>query len=241
MKLCSRFLLVLLVVFSTSCAFDEDPGFRIIAYTFDFSTSTHGWVPGFADYPAGPDDSTFYELKFDHITRPNSTKKAIFLSGNNHSDDLFMYIKTQLVNLDPNTEYTITFDVEFASDAKKGSVGAGGSPGESVFMKVGASATEPKSVIENENYVLNIDKGNQAQAGDDMVVIGDIAGPADSEGYVLLNRSNGPYSNNNYQTPVVATTNSNGELWLIIGTDSGFEGVTNLYYATLNIVLSKDN
>jgi hypothetical protein len=240
MKLCSRFLLGTLIVIFAACGIEDDPGgFRIITYTFDFSTSQHDWIPGFADFPAGADDSTFYELQFSHTQRPGSDKKALMLSGNNHSDDLFMYIKKKLVNLDPNTQYTLTFEVEFASDAKEGSVGAGGSPAESVYMKAGASDMEPKSVIENDAHVMNIDKGNQSQPGIDMIVIGNVAVPTNSTGYVLTNRTNAPYSSNNYNAPVVVTTNASGEVWLIVGTDSGYEGITTLYYTTINAVLSR--
>jgi hypothetical protein len=241
MKPCSRILLGLLFAIITSCSLDEDPGVKIISFSFDFSSSTHDWVAGFADFPADSADSAFYELVSDYIEPPGSSEKAIMLSGNNHSDDLFMYIKKKITGLDPQTEYTLTIEVEFASEAKKGSIGAGGSPGESVFMKAGASSMEPKSLIENDFYVLNIDKGQQSQSGEDMVLIGDISVPSDSEGFVLVNRTNAPYANNNYTQPIIATTNSHGELWLIIGTDSGFEGVTTLYYRSVTGVLSKSN
>jgi hypothetical protein len=40
---------------------------------------------------------------------------------------------------------------------------------------------------------------------------------------------------NNIGNPVTVTTNSKGEFWLIIATDSGFEGKTSLYYKSINI------
>jgi hypothetical protein len=241
MKLCSsRSILGLLIFFVAACGIEDEPGgFRIISYTFDFNTSKHDWIPGFAEFPSGPDDSTFYELQFAHTALPDSHKRALMLSGNNHSDDLFMYVKKKITNLDPNTPYTLTFEVEMESDAQKASVGAGGSPGQSVYVKVGASKNEPKTLIDDDYYIVNIDKGDQSQSGADMIVIGDISIPSDSSGYVAIKRTNAPLNNNSYNSPIVATTNSDGEMWLIVGTDSGYEGITTLYYTNINIVLSR--
>ena len=238
MKVCSRILLGFFFAIIISCSIDEDPGVRLISFSFDFPSSTHDWVTGFSNYPADSADSASYELLSGYVQRPGSTENAIMLSGKNQGDDLFMYMKKKITGLDPHAEYTITVETEFASEAKKG---AGGTGGESVFMKAGASNKEPKSLIENNFYILNIDKGQPSQSGEDMVLIGDISAPMDSEGFVLVNRTNAPYTNNNYTHPIIATSNSQGELWLIIGTDSAFKGVTTLYYRSVTAVLSKSN
>jgi hypothetical protein len=242
MKVCSRFFLGLAVVFVSACSMDADPeGLLISSYNFDFNESDFDWQYGFSDYPPGANDSGFYELQFAYAEEVSATvpKKALMISGNNHSDDLFMYVKKRIDGLAPNTDYTVTFQVEFASDAEMGSVGVGGSPGESVFLKAGATDSEPKSVVEGDRVVMNIDKGNQAEDGEDMIVIGNIAVPENSDGFVVAVRSNGPTSSNSFaDKPFVARTNSMGQLWLIVGTDSGFEGVTTLYYTKISAVFS---
>jgi hypothetical protein len=144
-----------------------------------------------------------------------------------------MFLKKKLTGLQPNTDYTITFDVEVASNAYAGNTS--GSPGETVFLKVGATDIEPKSVIDKGKFVMNIDKGNQAESGIDMVTIGDIAVPG-SGVYVKINRTNA-----STDRPLEVTSNNKGELWLIVGTDSGYQGVTTLYYTTISIVLSSPN
>lgn len=202
--------------------------------SFDFSQSQDGWEADFTDLPAVLGDSAFYELKFAYTNLPANlgTRKSIMLSGNNHSDDLFMFIKKKINGLIPNTSYNLVFEVELASNAPKGSVGAGGSPGESVYLKAGASEIEPKKVIENNQYVLNVDKGNQSNAGPNAVVLGNIATTSSTE-YALISRSNASSAQ-----PFIAQSNSAGELWIIVGTDSGFEGITTLYYTKVNIVFS---
>src|SRR4051812_41418319 len=114
MKLRCCFVVALIFLLS-SCAMDSDaPSFRITSFTDDFNQSINGWQYGFSDYKS--EDSTAYELKYEYTTVPGIGKKAIMLSGKNQSDDLFMFVKRKLASLDPNTQYTVTFDVEFASD-----------------------------------------------------------------------------------------------------------------------------
>lgn len=243
MKFCSRLVFIFFIVFISSCSIRDAGGIRIFSYSFDFSESDHDWKHGFSDFPVSPDDSTLYELKFAYTNQPiTSDKKSLMISGNNHSDDLFMFVKKKLENLAPDTEYTLTFEVEFASDAKAGLVGIGGAPGESVFLKVGATNTEPRTVIENSTYIMNIDKGNQAESGSDMINIGNVAIPENSSSYSLVTLTNAPYKSNAYNSvPLVVRSNSQGQLWLIVGTDSGFEGVTTLYYTKITSILSQAN
>ncbi len=207
----------------------------VFSYGFDFSQSQDNWLVDFTDYPAYTDPSS-YELEFAYTDRPanlGTNKKSMMLSGNNHSDDLFMFMKKKIVDLSPNTDYALVFEVELASNAPKGSVGIGGSPGESVYLKAGASGTEPKQVIEDNEYALNVDKGNQSTSGEMAVVLGDIAVPEDTQGYALITRNSAANAD-----PFIVRTNSKGEIWLIIGTDSGFEGTTTVYYTRVNVIFS---
>ena len=231
------FYLIVFISIQGCSSQDASMGFLISSDASDFSAGLQEWTGDFADYPTGSDDSSFYELQFKYSDRPSnlgSPQKAILLSGNNHSDDLFMFIKKKVAGLRPNTEYIMVFEVELASNAEKNSVGIGGAPGEGVFLKVGASSVEPKKIIEGDFYRLNIDKGNQSVGGNDMVVIGDVA--VDSKEYSLITRSN-----SNQSGKFVAQSNGMGELWLIVGTDSGFEGITTLYYSKVNVVFSSSN
>ena len=103
--------------------------------------------------------------------------KGLFISGNNHSDDLFMFLKRQIVGLKPNTLYTLAFEATLESNIPPGSFGIGGSPGESVYVKIGASSQEPQKIAKAGFYFLNVDKGNQAQGGADAIVTGSLANP----------------------------------------------------------------
>lgn len=218
-----------LILLIFSCNKDEEPLNTGKELNFDFKTDAEGWEADFAEYPVGEDD--FYELEFNYTTLPeplDQNKGSLMLSGNNHSDDLFMFITKKVEGLARNTSYKLSFEVEFASNVPDGMSGIGGSPGESVFIKAGASPMEPEVLLDNDGrYMLNIDKGNQSQNGEAMMVIGDFSNNTDKSSYTLKTINSTEDFN--------VTSNSNGELWLIIGTDSGFEGSTRIYYNSISV------
>ena len=241
--MCSRILILINLILLFGCSLsDDNSGVSIFSTSFDFSDSDEGWKADFTDLPSNNDDSSFFELKVSHTNLPLNLgqRKGIMLSGNNHSDDLFMFIKKKIAGLIPNTTYTLVFEVELASNAPYGAVGAGGSPGESVFLKAGASEVEPVKTIQNENYVLNIDKGNQSTSGTDAIVLGNIATSTATSEYMLISRNSTAYGASS-NDPFKVQSNSAGEIWLIVGTDSGFEGITTVYYTKVNVLFSVAN
>ena len=78
---------------------------------------------------------------------------------------------------------------------------------------------------------MNIDKGNQANGGAAMVVVGNVAHPE------VVREEYRIKSLDNAGNPVQVTTDGNGGLWLIVGTDSGFEGLSRFYYARMAFTL----
>lgn len=195
-----------------------------VTYVYHFIGGPNGWSGDFADYPIT--DSVFYELEFTHTTLPaplNTTKEALKISGNNHSDDLFMFIKRKISGLLPNTTYMLEAEIEFASNAPTNAVGVGGSPGEGVTMKVGATTFEPKKIVDGIYYRMNTDKGAQVLGGADMDTIGHVGVSDTTTQFTLITRTNTGH-------PFTVTTNASGEVWVCIGTDSGYEATTTLYY-----------
>jgi hypothetical protein len=196
-----------------------------------FENSANGWVGDFADYPLSP-DSVKYNLSFGLANLPtplNVSKKGLRISGKNHSDDLFMYLKKKVSGLKPNTSYRFNFEIALASDAPSGFAGIGGSPGESVYLGVGVSAVEPKKIATGEFYRMNISKITQSQSGTDMKVIGDVGNGTEKTEYKLLKKTG----------EFVGKTDGKGETWVIVGTDSGFEGTTTLYYTGIKATITE--
>lgn len=204
---------------------------------FDFAQTDHGFVAGFADYLQISDPS-FYELTSSWQARPSNLggASALFISGFNHSDDLFMYWKKKLTGLPPNTKVVLTMEIQLASQYTEGLFGSGGAPGEDVIVKAGAVPFEPQAVVDGGEWRMNLDKGNQAQGGANMSVIGDVAKPDDgTDNYAMLLR----HQQHQNGQPFTVTTASDGSLWLIFGTDSGFESQTALYYTRLTVWINR--
>lgn len=214
-----------------------------IELTYDFRASTLGWTAGFSDYSTATNPGVFeFEtgLRFMPRKLTRLPRRGFFIQGHNRSDDLFMFLKRRLTSADgiiAGQSYRIHFVVTLASNAASNCGGIGGAPGESVALKVGASAIEPLSVLQsNGAYRMNVDKGNQSIGGTAASVAGNIANGIPCEQalpifpFALIQRSHQHTSN--------VTANANGELWLLIGTDSGFEGLTRLYYQNIQVKLT---
>lgn len=197
------------------------------AHYYDFRQGNQQWQAGFSDYPT--DNATTYELESGIRNLPTGyTGQGFYLKGMNRSDDLFMYIKRKITGLEPATRYQLSVSVRFLTDAASDCMGVGGAPGESVYLKFGYASQEPQQ----SGYYLNVDKGNQSQDGSNARVIGNIASgeiSCDSDKFASKIVSG---SGN---TPLQFTSNADGSIWVFLGTDSGFEGLTRLYYRELEL------
>ena len=210
-----------------------EPGSDLVQFDFSFETDADGWVVDFADLPEDYDQS-IYELDGGHRTLPDGLDGAgMFVQGHNRSDDLFMYLKRRVDGLAPAASYTVSATVELATNAALASVGIGGSPGSSVFVKAGASTAEPEAAPDGTSHLrMNIDKGNQSRSGSQMAVLGTV-GHADIVGDEFRLKTL-----DTMDRPVVVKADDSGSAWLVVGTDSGFEGLTRLYYDRISFTLT---
>ncbi len=215
------------IIFFPGCKKDNQnpPHYLVIESNFDQDNDS--WISGFADYPVGGESN--YELQSNHRNLPtplDQSDGSIFISGNNHSDDLFMYLKKQVQGLKPNKEYKAKFQIQIASNAPSNMVGIGGAPGEDVLLGIGITQIEPDKIVDaNQYYRMNINKGNQTVEGPDRIVLGNIANGTNLSQYVLLTKT-GEFR---------FTSDNAGKVWAVVSTDSGFEGTTTLYYSKIII------
>ena len=230
-------LMLLAISFSiTSCTDDEDLKATVVLET-DFDQGANGWKAVFAEYPK--DDSVFYELEAGIRPLPaplDEGKKSFMLSGNNHSDALRMFLVKQVSGLEPSTSYRVQTEVELASMYPDGSVGAGGSPANSVFL-VARFATLGYTLKEGEGRYDNIELTlNQDESIPESVLemdLGDVAIASGDFVYQLISRQKA-------SAPEVVRSDSQGRLWAIVGTWSGFEGISTLYYTQIKISFAKN-
>ncbi len=212
-------------------------GIGWVSYAWNFTTDLEGWTTGFCDYP--PNTGTDYELAAGWATLPPELPAGggVRVSGNNHSDDLFMYLAREITGLRANTAYLMDVSVTIGTNASADCGGIGGAPGTSVFVKIGASRIAPSTQLDNQSWLrLNLDKGNQSTGGTDLKAVGDIANS------LPCVSGTAPYQRKALtlsQFPVTST--ADGTVFLIVGTDSGFEGVTTLFYDRISTTLTPAN
>ncbi|MGM0586919.1 MAG: hypothetical protein ACQETE_00750 [Bacteroidota bacterium] len=223
-----------LLLFSSCSLVQSDP--ETDDYEFDFSQSDHQWEAFFSNYPDGWGEKM--ELASDYRSLPeplNTGKQALYIRGYNQSDDLKMLFRRQVTGLKPNTSYTVSYTVEFATSSPTNCIGIGGAPGEAVKVVVDASYQKPKAYLDDADYyrlnLVNEDGGHEWFTNATIGHIGnDKSSCSDHQFEKKTLRSN------DHQT---ITTDSDGSVWLLFGSRSGFEGTTELYYTYFKAEFAK--
>ncbi|MFC1921407.1 hypothetical protein ACFLYQ_06770 [Chloroflexota bacterium] len=232
-------LLSLIGLILTGC--NENGSNEPLTFSYSFDTDDQGWQGGFSDLPVNHAVQG-YDVNFQYADIPVEDDEggALLLKGNNHSDDLFLYTMKSFNEDDgfkSSTEYSVNLSFALATNVPPGLMGIGGSPGEGVSVKAGGVNFKPETIEENvgsEPYLrMNIDKGNQFNSGEDMIILGDAAkGPGPGQDDYSYQYK---YFNHDFKI----TTNAEGELWVILGADSGFEGISELYFDNISITFTK--
>ncbi len=212
-----------------------------LRFSFDFRDGTQGWEAGFADYYAGQELEMELEAGLRELPEEIGDGTGFWLHGDNHSDDLFMYLKRPLGpedGIEANQRYRVRFVLTFASNAPSNCMGIGGPPGEAVTLKAGAAPVEPLGVVQGDGSIrMNVDKGIQAAGGRAASVVGNIANGIDCD--EIPDLSDAPYVSLQrvHWHEYAVESDENGKLWLLVGTDSGFEGTTALYYQKIIVTI----
>jgi hypothetical protein len=209
-----------------------------IELRYDFSEGALGWEAGFSDY--GPE----FEMELDSGIAPlpaslTQEGQGFRITGFNRTDDLFMFLKRGIgtaEGVEPGQSYQVSYRIVFASDAPTGCFGVGGPPGEAVWLKAGVVAVEPDVELIDNYWHLTVDKDNQSSGGEDVWLVGDIANGIECEEAI---EADYPYAEveREYTHDEMVTATDEGEFWLIVGTDSGFEGRTELFYLAIEVRL----
>jgi hypothetical protein len=203
-----------------------------ISFNYDFETGNQGWTAGFSDYPSDYDDLSIYELASGIKSLPDDqSKHAFYIAGHNRSDDLFMYLKTKVSGLQASTRYIANIKIDMLSREGDDCSGIGGSPGGSVYVKFGVADIEPKQ----DAYYLNVDKGNQLAGGTNAHTLGNVAIPGKS---CESNEFEAKVIPSTTENQLAFTSNADGSIWLFVGSDSGYEGFTELYYNNLTFTMT---
>jgi hypothetical protein len=217
----------------------------VLTFSFDFTGgSGQGWEAGFADYSPGMEVRTTGEIRL--LPPEIGSGTAWYLSGWNVSDDLFSFLRRGLDRRDgiiPGQNYLITYTVTLATNAGPECGGVGGAPGESVSIKLGGASHRPEPVLipasrsaSGFDFIqMNIDKGNQSQGG----VHGSTAGTVTSEEPIPCGGAVFAPLVRYHEHRYAIRSSPDGDLWLLFGTDSGFEGFNQIYVQKIDVGLTR--
>jgi hypothetical protein len=243
-----------------SCKDDSDrvdvidvPG-ETIELSYDFESGDEGWNAGIADIPAG--DLDIYGLEVEHTTDlPFDSDGALRVAASNPHNEFFIFVSKQLTGLEPNTNYNVSFTVDFAASVMVDTTGVvidttgvgvdttgiGGvidtidvnvvNLNDTLIVKAGATALEPETEADAFDFLrLIFDKGEVGFDGSDMVILGRYSSDISSGGYVLRTVSN--------EEPFSVRTNEDGELWLIVGAEATGSDVV-VYFDSIHVEIEE--
>jgi hypothetical protein len=206
--------------------------------SYSFERRMQGFEAVFADLPENWDQPT-YQLDYrrEELPAPLEGYQGLRLTGHNSSDDLAMLVKAPVRGLRPDSVYWVELDADIGTNVPTGCAGVGGSPGESVYVKLGAAGFEPLAATDPDDgwLRLNIDFGNQSEEGADARVAGNLSNSQD-----CAHGPQGAWELKSLTTrgqTLLATTDAAGTLWVFAGTDSAFEGLTRYYITALRVRL----
>jgi len=199
--------------------------------TIDFNTGIDEWRSDVADY-GDKDRPTEVASGWRDLPAPLSGK-GYYLAAHNNSDDVLTYVTRQLHGFVKNAQYNVTFELRYATDAGTGCAGVGGSRGDSVYMVAAANYFNINTVQQPDlRYRVNLDRGNQGTSGTQGKVLG-------TQGVAGLGCAGGTWASTTRKSsePIVVRADTDGNFWIMLGADSGFEGTNAVYLqgATVNI------
>lgn len=219
--------IVLLTANLFACKEDEVETDTVIES--NFQQDLNGWLGDYALYQDANKDSVRFVSGRNRLVSPlDTTNYGFKVEGRNDEDSLFLYAKKKVSGLNSSRTYLVYYSVDLSSSYPD----TANSPGRMGSLKVGASVDEPK-VVQNTETKYNgiaIKKGLWSVDGKEMVILGNLSNTATTPGYKLIG-----YNNN--AKPLEIKPNAQGEIWLCVGADTHYKGVTTVFFDRIKVTI----
>ena len=236
-----RFAILGLLLIFGGCASEMDSNVDLLT-AYDFESSDQQWGGGVSDFPVDYEDSINVLLSRGQIANTfaldaNSGLSAgLNVSGENPHGDLFYFFERKVSGLNPGRKYNLDFEflvyAQLMSEPETLS-------SEELYLKIGAVNHDPELeevVWRNSiNYLtLNIDKGEvNSEDGEDMINMGSIREYTSSEPEII--------SGNTFGRSIEVTADNNGDVWILIGVDSGIRSYLTFGMEALTVYYREKN
>lgn len=211
--------------------------------SYEFNEDLSDFEVNSADHRVEHITNDKIEIELSTLPEPFEYRQGLKFKWENYSDDMKGFIVRKFDEFEVGEEYEVTFEVDLVTYISYECGGIGGSPSESVVIKGAILNYKPERSVQGdpfEYYRVNVqDSQNGRSEGDEVVFIGDIGLPTacvlDPELWIWESKtiSNEEKFYFNY------IEDNQGGPWLYISMDSGFEGVTEVYYTGLRVIYKK--
>ncbi len=225
-------ILTVFALLAFACDNDDDTIDDIIdskVYIYDFDDGAEGWSGDYSDFPVSEEDSLGLTFEPSGLPEPlNVDEGSLMITGAGGGENLFLYTKKKITDLEPNTTYQVTFKVTLAATVDTTGTGVANNNVE-MHVKAGVALEEPVTGEDETGYnrFTGIDKGDIGQNGANAVVLKSFTGDTLWDNWALDTVSN--------DTPVEITTDENGEAWAFVGTETVAGDVTTVYYDKIEV------
>ena len=214
-----RTVIAVLLLIVGGCSGDSEDQVDLLT-TFDFESGDQLWTGGISDFPVAYEDDLYFLMSTEKVRNSSflDESSGLNVSGENPHGDLFYYFSRKVGGLIPNSKYKLDYEfLVYAQLLEKPDKLSS----EELYLKVGAVNYEPeleKVLWRNslEYKALNIDKGEfNSDGGEDMINIGSIREFTSEIPEVV--------SGNTFDQNFEVVSNNAGEIWIMIGVDSGIK------------------
>jgi len=222
-----------------ACSSEMDSQVDLLT-AFDFDSGAQQWKGGISDYPLELEDSLYVQptVNTDHVANSFAQEgsSGLNISGDNPHGDLFYYFYRKVSGLQPEKRYKLDF--EFLIYTRLVDKPAKLSSDE-LYLKMGAVNYQPeleKVVWRNsmDYKALNIDKGDiNSDSGQDAINVGSIKEYVSETPEVI--------SGNTFDDNFEIESNKAGEIWILIGVDSGIKSSITFGMEALTVYYREKN
>ena len=168
-------IIVLSIILLSGCGSSDSNTPKKVTFNSVLHNDSN-WSHGFADYSdlECEIDNCDQTAEYRDLPQGFNDARGYFMESNNHSDDMLMALWRKIDGLVPNTTYQVDINTTLATPHCSGMFGIGGSPDSSNYVRAGMIGFMPAISQVDGRYTINLDKGNQAQEGENAIIIGDL-------------------------------------------------------------------
>jgi len=240
-----------------SCRFDSDfskgkkHGFQAVFRDLPFSIYSEFKKRERLGLPLGPTapipeddtsgaDETHWRLQSGIFPLPDGLPGFGYLvQGTNHSDDLDMYLVRRFgpdQGFRPNSNYKVQVTVDLAGDAPRNAIGIGGDPELHVQAVLATGFVPTRFKVDSEDWVrhlMPLESFPRTLVATNGVC--DASEEATTDRCDLQSRIPFELKKGKPSSVLQVRTDSSGRFWLMVGSHSGFEGFTGIYYTRIQM------